>query len=49
MIRFVVVEGVSRKRRNRHPAPFLDASAAEPGTKLHYWFARADAIVVDGG
>jgi cathepsin A (carboxypeptidase C) len=22
---------------------FLDASAAEPGTKLHYWFARADA------
>ena len=28
MIRFVVVEGVSRKRRNRHPAPFLDASAA---------------------
>ena len=28
MIRFVVVDGVSRKRRNRHPAPFLDASTA---------------------
>ena len=28
MIRFVVVEGVSRKRRNRHLAPFLDASTA---------------------
>ena len=28
------------------PAPqysgFLDASAAEPGTKLHYWFAQAE-------
>ena len=28
------------------PAPqfsgFLDASAAEDGTKLHYWFAMAD-------
>lgn len=29
------------------PAPqwsgFLDSSAAEPGTKLHYWFAESDA------
>ena len=32
------------KPPTRHFSGFLDASAAEPGTKLHYWLAEAETV-----
>ena len=45
MIRFVVVEGVSRKRRNRHLAPFLD-ELSRPGSEVNLEPGSVPMLVV---